>query len=622
MAFTDLLHQAVNQARGTFETGPGDCSIAVDLITSTLTAGGWTQTGWVNAIAWVNAPFGMPCGNPVDGYDVDGTNVAICSVHGKGIRWTTDKFPPVAGWINLAPGTTQYESAQILAAALAAFGFTVQIVPTLTGYQFQMTASLLGTLGNGIAVGSVGLASWYSGSGLSYGGGSILQSSSQQDLDTTSANATRTVLQIATGGGTVYPPPIWYGTGLIPGSLYINVQVDGMTPFQFNAGWGEWGVFANNYSAMFAGKSPYHWGDIYVFNLFLFCGSLYVPQALTDIKGVGFILTGLHCPDTLGIGNAFANANTLVNAKEVIGAGWGQHGFSFAYYHYQKGSGGANNLQTREEKSLLVPPLVMMPCTPLDGDHPDDSRIVGYLWDAFIDTSYQGVGAEVDQGDLKFKSRFAQADGAIATVFMVEGAEVVVAPAPGPGTPVSTPTPPWGGGIDWNGTGYYDASTGILSVADLAVDSSWVGKYLSLDSVGLLLGLGSCTNDLGLFLVLGVTGATVSLGPADPAGFTANYSSGWYSVSVGPFSVFAEVTPAPPPQPTWSGVVNVSSFEVDWVSGDLFDMAMAGRIIALGSPAVGYLVSAVSPGRITLTIATAYVNPGGGDSATNIPYSV
>lgn len=222
-----------------------------------------------------------------------------------------------------------------------------------------------------------------------------------------------------------------------------------------------------------------------------------------------------------------------------------------------------------------------------------------------------------------FCSQFAQADGAIGTVFILQGGEVAAAPVAGPGTPVNIPTPPWGGGIDWGGSGYYDASTGILTVYDMAVDSSWIGKYVSLESLGITLAMGSCPTDLGLFLVLAVTGPnTVSLGPANPAGFTGSFFSGWYQWSAGPFSGFGVEAPGPPTQPTWSGMVNVDGFDVDWVSGDLFIEEMIMRLIELGSPAVGYLVTAVGMFHTTLNIATAYMNPDGGESATNIPYSV
>ena len=494
MAFTDLLHQSPNQGYWQFITGAGDDSIAVDGIKQTLIEAGWIQTGDVKATASVWAPFGLPCGDPPD---VDVTNVLICSVGGVGIRWVAmPDFPPVAGWINIYPGLTMYDSALALAAALEGFNFSVVVTESSGQYTFEMTATALGTAGNGIRVEDLGSASWYVGSGLSGGGGWVLRSSSQQDLDITSANATRTTL-------TVTCPA--QGE---PASLRIYVEVDGVEPVNFNFGQAKYEVIAHNFWAMFVGTSQYH-ADLYIFNQWLFCGSLYVPQGLTGITGVGFILTGGNCDNTLGEGHTFANANTAVNAKQMTGGGFGQHGFSFAFYHYQNGSGGQNNLQTREEKSLLVPALVMMPATPLDGGA-DDSRVVGYLWDAFIDTGYQPPGTLVAQSGLTFCARLAQSQGAIGTVFIL-------------------------------------------------------------------------TNEIA---------------PPEPAPVT------------------------PPSQRTWSGVVNATFFEVDWVSGNLFDPAMEGMTIELGSPAVAYTVSAVGPTQKAMSITTAYVNPGGGNSATNIPYSV
>lgn len=511
MAFTDLLHQSESQSYGTFSSAAEDNSDAVDTIEQTLADAGWTITGDVKATATVDAPFGMPCGDPKHGYSVDGTNVAIVSVNGEGIRWTTPDYPPLGGWNCITPGETEYESAQILAGALETYGFNVKIVGYFGGYEFQMTSTLAGTNGNGVRVESINLASWYAGSGPSVGGGWILKSSSQADLDKTSKNDTHTKLTVTTASGA-------FGFG----SVHIYVEVEGAEPVDWHTMRGDdWELTANNYSAMFNLPDPeYGAGDEWQGSTFLFCGSLFVPQDITGIIGAGFILTGPHGPNTLGKADAFANANTVVNGKKLIGGGFGQHGFSFAYFHYQKGSRGANYLQTRENKSVMVPALVIMPTMPLDGG-PDESRVVGYLWDAFIDTSYQAPGTEVDieETGQSFKSRMAQADGAIGTLFTIE---------------------------------------------------------------------------------------TEAEGGAEPA----------------PQPVAAPPAGAPPSQRTWSGVVNATFFEIDWVTGNLFDPAMEGMTIQLGSPAVPYTVSSVGPDQKVLSITTAYVNPAGGNSATNIPYSV
>lgn len=441
MALSDIVKTSPKLGYGEFGTLPSDnISNTVDVIRQILLDAGWEQTGSVQATASLSFPLGFPVARGLGGGGLGPSN-RVAAFYGvpNGFEITFQFFDLSVGdndptstdlvhktkTIGVPIGSAA-QSAERLAEAMSAGIWITSIVTDMilgpVGIDF--VAAVLGTAGNNFDF--EGTGSFSTGSGLSKGGGWVMRSSSQQqrDIDAgaspVSVNTTRTSLIIANGA------PAQNG-------LQIHVEVDGLSAIDYYTQQSsKWMLWANPFMARFESDAPFHAGDVFVFNSFLWCGSIALASEV-PLDPVGFIWSGSGVPGTLGQGSAFAVADTVAASKTHTG-GFSQNECSIAFYHYQSPGGGVP-IQTRMGKSLLMPALVMMVCSPPEGMLPDEARICGYMWDAFLETAHIPPGTIIVQEGQPYRAVMTQNDNTVGTMWLRW-------PVKPPDTGTSEPVPP------------------------------------------------------------------------------------------------------------------------------------------------------------------------------------
>jgi hypothetical protein len=437
MSLSDILHTPPLRAYQSFKNYlDTDNSDGCDIIRAMLLDAGWKQTGTTQATAAIGFPLGFPSAPPgsTSPWVLPTERLAafVAPFNAPGVKyvWYGPGEPNPTGFdgVNFTAGVfiggSPNASAGNLALKMDAGLWITTIVSDLAGNAtgINFIARLPGTGGNNYFFDGNGGNSL--GSGFSVGGGWIMESQCQQDNEPASTNTTKTRITAKTWG---------------PNRLNLIAEVDGVDPFGWILKRGEWQGVATNYTVFLFEKTPFGAGDVYIFDTWLYAGSLYIPPELTVVK-VGMILRFGGTQNTVGLGTVFADVNTGVDGKKMLNGGWGAGQFSFCFWHYEADT--LEHLTQRMGKSIMAPVLVMMPTTQ-PTNHlgvSDEARVVGYLWDAFLVTEYHAPGTLIVEENQPYRATFAQLGAPVATVFLswpVKPPEQA-APLPVPSTFVGT----------------------------------------------------------------------------------------------------------------------------------------------------------------------------------------
>jgi len=464
---------------------------AADLVRNTLLAAGWTLSRNIQAVGYINAPFGWgftAVYNTV-------VTIIIPTSSGPAIYHyvfydpTTQAAPTGLDVVPVIVGATSAASqANLLAHISAGFGAGGALTAVASGpNQITITSKLVGTLGNAIQL--IGNGSNSTGVNPSDGGWE-LQSRTQHGVF--GLGNTAQILITAT-------------TGVASNRLALSATIGGVT-IGFNPEAGGWSLIADDFQCCFFSLMPFHAGDIYVFNSFLWASTLYIPPNI-PLSFAGFIMQANSVSTSIpSLGAPNGNAvDSFVGGYHTSGS-VGQQGWSIGMYHSESGM-----VADPTGTAILQTPHVFLPC-----GYNGESRICGQLFDALASSGPNTYAEQFTIANYNYRVIATQTDPP-GSLFLCTGEVSNAGTASGsnPKAPSPThPAPPQSavGSGDVSDVSPYTGQMAIISSTSVP-DSTWVGRTI-------IIGLASGPTSFTVTLV--PSASEIEFTPAAPAGTTFN----------------------------------------------------------------------------------------------------
>ena len=440
-----------HKSYGTFATpAGGPNSGAADAVRDVLLGANWTLIDTIQAVGGLNAPFGW-------GYT--GFQSHVCSISVDGIHGAAYVFydptagPPPSGFIGsfaIVPvpiGASSVLSQGNLVAQINGNSAVTAVAVNPT--TISLTAIAAGTAGNGIFI--IGSGSITIGTPTS-GGGWVLRSRSQYDA-MASGNTARIEIAVFAGGS--------------QGQLIMAVTIESYT-VTFNCQQSSfWQAIADDFQVVFISQALYHAGDIYVFNSFLWAGTLNIPTNV-PLSVAAFILQPNNLPNVSTLGAGHMPVDMWVGGTHTSGAS-GQLGWSCGMFHSELGP-----IADSLGNAVVQVPYVLM-YVPAVGE----SRICGTLWNAFLTSIPQPLTQQFQEEGANYRVVATQPNYPPASILMGT-AELNNLQTP------ATSNPPGANPVFSTGLGnvtILTAHEGNLAMSDpvnAPAQAGWLGKLITI----------------------------------------------------------------------------------------------------------------------------------------------
>jgi hypothetical protein len=369
---------APHQAFGVFSTDDASPnSLSADLVKNTLLAAGWSMPGTLQAVGSIFGPFGWG----YTGFQADVVTITY-QLHTWIFAFYDPTVGPAPSGVDVIPvliGPSSAASQLLLITALNGLGF---LTAAANGPdQIDLTAKVAGTLGNSItATGNGSVSTAVSCSG----GGWILQSKSQVAVFGAPGNSASIILSVAPGvgfGGNRLAFAINVGGVVQPTLGGSNIVTGGVSiPFEpEKSGATQWGLIADDFGALFYCLAPFHAGDVFVFDSFLWMTSL----CIQPVVPLGYSAFVMQSPGTIAAFPSLGASNNMTVDSWVgpdyagsyhATGGIGQRGWSIGMYHSEGGM-----VADPMGSPVLQTPWVFLPV-----GYIGESRICGQLFDSLV----------------------------------------------------------------------------------------------------------------------------------------------------------------------------------------------------------------------------------------------
>jgi hypothetical protein len=255
---------------------------------------------------------------------------------------------------------------------------------------------------------------------------------------------------------------------------------------------GGWSLIADDFQACFYSTEPFHDGDVFVFNSFLWASALYIPATI-PLPSASFVMQAdplAGTQPTLGVPNNMA-VTSFVDGSP-FSSSVGQQGWSIGMYHSEGGM-----VADPLGAALNQTPWVFLP------DGSGESRICGQLIDCLASSEPQPYTQQFVVSNYNYRV-IATQDIPPGSLLLSTGEVSNTGTASGSNPPTPSPTHP-APPSSAVGVGDVNASSpyaGFMSITSTTAppDVTWVGKTII---IGLAAGPTSFT----------ITGA--SLGDSD-----------------------------------------------------------------------------------------------------------